>query len=143
MICGKDLHTLLPQSDPILMIDCLISSDQDTSITTLFIKEDNIFVNGAKLSEAGIIENIAQTAAARSAWEAKESNIPVRTGFIGSVKKLKIHFLPKIGQTIKTIININTVIGDITVISAESFIDETLLAECEMTIILTDSPKNL
>jgi hypothetical protein len=55
---------------------------------------------------------------------------------------LKIHFLPDVGNTIQTQIDIKTVIGEITVISAVSAISERIIAECEMTIILTDSPKN-
>lgn len=142
MIKGEELYEMLPQSEPMVMIDLFVSSNEKTTVTSFHIKPDNILVLKGKLSEAGIIENIAQTAAARSGYEAKKNNVNVRTGFIGSIKNLKIHFLPDVGNTIQTQIDIKTVIGAITVISAVSSISERIMAECEMTIILTDSPKN-
>jgi predicted hotdog family 3-hydroxylacyl-ACP dehydratase len=142
MIKGEELYELLPQSHPMVMIDQFVSSNEKTTVTSFHIKPDNILLLDGKLSEAGIIENIAQTAAARSGYEAKKNKVAVRTGFIGSIKNLKIHFLPDVGNTIQTQIDIKTVIGEITVISAVSAISERIIAECEMTIILTDSPKN-
>lgn len=139
MIKGKELHSLLPQSSPMLMIDTLVSSDQEKTITNLTVTEDNIFCQNGKFREPGIIENMAQTAAARSGFEAKQNNEEVRTGYIGSIKNLKINFLPEVYQILTTEIIQKTEIGNISVIKASISCQNQIIAECEMTIILLDN----
>ena len=139
MIKGKELHSLLPQSSPMLMIDTLVSSDQEKTITNLTITEENIFCINGKFREPGLIENMAQTAAARSGFEAKENKEDVRTGYIGSIKNLKINFLPKASQILTTEIIQKTEIGNISVIKASISCHDQIIAECEMTIILLDN----
>ncbi|MCD4793190.1 MAG: hydroxymyristoyl-ACP dehydratase [Bacteroidales bacterium] len=139
MIKGKELHSLLPQSSPMLMIDTLVSSDQEKTITNLTITEENIFCINGKFREPGIIENMAQTAAARSGFEAKKNKTPVQTGYIGSIKNLTIFFLPKINEIIETEIVQKTEIGNILVIEANVKINNKFVAKCEMTIILLDN----
>ena len=138
MIKGKELHSLLPQSSPMLMIDTLVSSDKDKTITNLTITEDNIFCINGKFREPGIIENMAQTAAVRSGYEAKKNNKPVKTGYIGSIKNLTIYFLPKINETLTTELIQKTEIGNISVIEATIECNNDFVASCEMTIILLD-----
>ena len=60
-----DIHTLLPQQEPFVMIDTLVAFDELTTVTETTINERRMFVADSVMSEAGIIENIAQTCAAR------------------------------------------------------------------------------
>lgn len=138
MLTGKDLEKLLPQSYPMIMIDTLIISDENKTETLLTVKEKNIFVSEGKFKEAGIIENMAQTAAARAGYEAFFNNSKVKTGFIGSIKNLNIFTLPKVNKTIQTILTPVTDIGNISVVKTEIKINEKKIAECTMTIILLD-----
>ncbi len=138
MITGKELQKLLPQAPPMLMIDTLVKSDDKNTITNLLIKEDNIFCNKNKFREAGLIENMAQTAAARSGYEAKRKNIPVKTGYITSIKKLTINYLPKVNETLVTEVIQKTEIGNITVISANIKSNNKEVANCDMTVILLE-----
>jgi len=138
MLTGKDLEKLLPQSYPMIMIDTFIISDENKTETLLTVKEKNIFVSEGKFKEAGIIENMAQTAAARAGYEAFFNNSKVKTGFIGSIKNLNIFTLPKVNKTIQTILTPVTDIGNISVVKTEIKINEKKIAECTMTIILLD-----
>lgn len=138
MLTGKDLEKLLPQSYPMIMIDTLIISDENKTETLLTVKEKNIFVSEGKFKEAGIIENMAQTAAARAGYEAFFNNSKVKTGFIGSIKNLNIFTLPIVNKTIQTILTPVTDIGNISVVKTEIKINEKKIAECTMTIILLD-----
>ena len=138
MIANQELQKLLPQAPPMLMIDVLVKSDAENTITNLTIKDDNVFCSNRKLKEAGLIENMAQTAAARSGYEAKINNTPVKVGYIASIKNLSINFLPNINETIETEVVQKTEIGNITVISANIKLKEELVAKCEMTVILFD-----
>jgi len=138
MISGEKLQKLLPQAPPMLMIDALISSDTEKTVTELTIKKDNIFVSEGKFREPGIIENMAQTAAARAGYEALTKNTKVKTGYIGSIKKLVIYSLPEVSNNLQTILTPVSNIGDISVIKTEVFSKTEKIAECTMTIILLD-----
>ncbi len=121
-----------------VMIDTLFSSDAGKTKTGLTVKKDNIFVSEGKFREPGIIENMAQTAAARSGYEALRNKTKVRTGYIGSIKNLSIYSLPKVNNTIQTILTPQSDIGDISVVKTEVFSENDKIAECTMTIILVD-----
>ena len=60
-----DLHTVLPQQEPFVMVGSLIAFDTGSSVTETLIREDNIFVDNGHFSASGLMENIAQTCAAR------------------------------------------------------------------------------
>ncbi len=138
MLSQKETSELLPQAPPMLMIDNLISSDDEKTVTNLTVKEDNIFISEGIFKEPGIIENMAQTAAARAGYQAKVKNEKVKTGFIGNIKNLKIYTLPKVNNTLQTILTPVSEIGNISVVKIEAFIEENKISECSMTIILAD-----
>ncbi len=132
------LHDLIPQSFPFVMIDKLVSSDHLKTVTQLKLSPDNIFCKNDYFREPGIIENMAQTAAARSGFEAKKNQTKIKTGYIGSIKNFILRFLPEINQTIETEIIQKTVIGNISVVEGIVKCNEKIVATCEMTIIEMD-----
>ncbi|HKC68734.1 MAG TPA: 3-hydroxyacyl-ACP dehydratase [Bacteroidia bacterium] len=133
----------IPQKPPIVMINTIVSCD-DVSVTTQFeVQADNIFVRDNFLQEPGVIENMAQTAAAKAGYEAKKLNAEPFLGFIGAIKDLKIHTLPKVGDTIKTTVTVKMDVMGITLIGATSVCGDIQIAECEMKIVIqktTDVP---
>lgn len=138
MIKGKELFDLLPQSSPMLMIDTLVSSDSEKTETKLTVTKENIFYTNNTFRETGIIENMAQTAAVRSGFEAKKNNISIKTGYIASIKNLIINYLPSLNQTLTTKVIQKSEIGNISLIQSIVSVGEKQIAECEMTIILLD-----
>ena len=84
------------------MIDRLLSFDEIESSTDFVIKEDNIFCKDGLFLETGIMENIAQTCAARIGYININNNESVKIGVIGSIKDLIITKLPKVGTTLVT-----------------------------------------
>ena len=138
MLSKKETSELLPQAPPMVMIDTLISSDDEKTVTNLTIKEDNIFVFEDLFREPGIIENMAQTAAVRAGYEAKISDEKVKIGFIGNIKNLNIYALPKVNDTLQTILSPLSDIGNISSVKTEIFLNAEKIAECSMTIILRD-----
>ena len=90
-----NILNLIPQRPPFVMVDTLTQSDEAKTITKLVITPENILVNGSHFSEAGLIENIAQTAAARAGYTALQQGKPVQTGFIGAIKNLQVFALPQ------------------------------------------------
>ena len=133
-----DILTLIPQRRPFVMIDRLLSFDEIESSTDFVIKEDNIFCKDGLFLETGIMENIAQTCAARIGYININNNESVKIGVIGSIKDLVITKLPKVGTTLLTKVKVLSEVFAITLVEAEVYDNDELIAKCEMKISLTD-----
>ena len=105
----------------------------------LLIKSENIFVEDGEFKEPGLVENIAQTAAARAGYISRTENKPVLVGYIGAVKNLEIYSLPKTGDELITEITIENQIFDVTIISGKISCNETVLAQCEIKIFINQT----
>ena len=133
---GDAILRLLPHRHPMVMIDKLTVSDEHSTITRLFIHEDNIFSHDGAFTEAGLVENIAQTAAIRAGYSFDKEGRGAPMGFIGAVKHLNIHFLPVINSEISTEINVENEVFDVSLIRGRVTCNGRLAAECEMKIVL-------
>ncbi|MFS2190328.1 3-hydroxyacyl-ACP dehydratase [Mucilaginibacter sp. Mucisp84] len=132
----QDILTLIPQRPPFVMVDELVSSTDDTTVTTLLVLPDNTLVSDGELSEAGLTENIAQTAAAGAGYAAQQLGKPVQPGFIGAVKNLEVFALPKVGDTIETEVKIENQVFDVTIIKGKITCKDITIAQCEMKIFI-------
>ena len=119
------------------MIDALTGYDEIITQTRFKVKADNIFVENGKFTEPGLVENIAQTAAARAGYVAGLQNQRVQTGYIGAIKNLVIHSLPFVNDELITEIRIENQIFDVMLIKGKVNCDNRLLAECEMKIFIS------
>ena len=121
------------------MVDKLLHYDDVTTITKLTVRHDNIFLENGILSESGLIENIAQTCAARMGYINKYIyKNPVKIGFIGSIKNLIINELPEENNELKTTIEVLSEVFSITLVNAKVEIDDKLIASGEMKISITE-----
>ena len=136
MITIDNIETLIPQRHPFVMIDKLLSYNETTTKTGFSIKADNIFVEDGLFREPGLVENIAQTAAARAGYVSQTENKPVLVGYIGSISNLRVFFLPKNGDELITEITIENQIFDVTLISGKITCNEQLIAQCKMKIFI-------
>src|SRR5688572_4875944 len=100
------IQYLIPQREPFIMVSELEYCKDDVARSRFLIESDNIFVKDGVLQEAALVENIAQTAAARAGWMAHEKNEPVAIGYIGAIQQLEITGLPMVGQLLETEIRI-------------------------------------
>lgn len=136
IVKGDEILQLIPQRPPIVMVDKLYSVDGETSYSGLTVKADNIFCQNNHLAEPGLIEHIAQSAAARVGYIYTQKGEAVPLGFIGSVDKFKLHKLPEVGSELYTEVKVMQEIGDITLIAASTSVDGKPVAECRMKIFL-------
>jgi len=146
MKIGVDIQNYLPHRAPMLMVDLILDINSNFVETTFLIKEDNIFVDNNIFVEAGLIENTAQTCSAivgkKYFFEedgTENENVNV-IGFISALKNLKIHSLPKAGDTITTKANlVSKFIGDdytLCTMSCESLLEDKILLECEINLFI-------
>lgn len=114
-----DIHELLPQQEPFVMVGCLTYIGEVRTVSETFIRPDNLFVEDGHFSASGLLENIAQTSAARIGFVNKYINRKgIQLGFIGAVKNLEILSLPRSGQTIVTTVDVIQEIFGMTLASA-------------------------
>lgn len=131
-----DILSLIPQKPPFVMVSKLIFSDDNITRTKFTVPADNVFVVNEAFSEAGLMENMAQTAAAGSGNMARIENRSVATGYIGQVKNLEVFELPKAGDELTTEIKIEVQIFDASIVSGKVWCADKLLAQCEMKIFI-------
>lgn len=119
---------ILPQRPPFVMIDNLTAYDERTTSTRLLVAADNIFVEGGEMLASGLVENIAQTCAARLGYYNLVSGLPVKIGYIGAVSNMHVARVPKVGETLDTTIVVEEEVMGMTLASASVRVgDETIV----------------
>ncbi|RAJ02616.1 hypothetical protein LX64_03636 [Chitinophaga skermanii] len=136
LVQKEDIINYIPQRPPMVMIDKVIVAEDKIMRTGLHIEPTNVFVENGRFMPPGLMENIAQTAAARVGFIAKQKNEPVPLGFIGAVKDLEIIQLPEAGTDIETEIHITHEVFNATVVHGRVFQNNILMAQCEMKIFV-------
>ncbi|ASU34596.1 3-hydroxyacyl-ACP dehydratase [Mucilaginibacter xinganensis] len=134
----NDIISLIPQKQPFVMVSRLLSVDETKTRSSFTITADNVFVKNGIFQEAGLMENIAQTAALRSGYMANAANQPVAVGYIGAIKDFEVFGLPKNGDEIETEIAIENQVFNVTVLSGKVWHNDILLAQCEMKVFVGD-----
>lgn len=132
-----DVHELLPQQEPFVMISRLTQFDMLRTVTETTITEDNIFVDNGCFTASGLIENIAQTCAARIGYVNKYIlKKGIQIGFIGAIRNLQIHDLPKVNDTITTTVDVQEEIFGMTLANSTVQLGKNILVTAEMKIAL-------
>jgi predicted hotdog family 3-hydroxylacyl-ACP dehydratase len=130
----ENILPLIPQKPPFVMVGKLLSVVENTARSSYRINAGNVFVKDNLFQEAGLLENMAQTAALGAGYVAKTENKPVALGYIGGVKDLEIFDLPKVNDELITEITIENRILSVSVISGKVWHNENLIAQCEMKL---------
>ena len=133
MLRGEEIKSIIPQREPIMMIDTLFGASETDGESGLTVLDTNIFCQGGQLREPGIIEHIAQTAAAFNGCRLKEGENP-KLGYIGEIKKCQISALPKVGDTIRTKVHLEAQVMNVNLMTAESKVGDKLIATCQIKL---------
>lgn len=138
-----DLHdipitSLIPQRPPFVMVDRVLSCDIVTAVTELAVRPDNIFIDDEQLSPAGIIENMAQSCAARMGCVNRMHGEAVKIGFIGDIRNCKIIRRPRCQEVITTHVNIIEDVFNLTLANVEVKVADEVIASARIKIALSD-----
>lgn len=128
----------IPQRTPFVMIDKLVEVDEIKSVSGFHILPENILCSNGYFSESGLIENIAQTAAAGVGYTCKKNNTPVPIGYIASIKDLTIIQLPPINAAIITEVLVTNQVLNISVVKGTVTCLGEIIAQCEMRIFIKE-----
>ena len=134
-----DVHELLPQQEPFVMIGKLTHLDSTLTITETVVEAGNIFVDDGRLSASGMMENIAQTCAARIGYVNKYIlKKGIQLGFIGAVRNFEVKSLPKMGDTLVTRVEVKEEIFGMTLANATIESNGVQLVSTEMKIAVKE-----
>jgi len=135
---GETIQSFIPQRSPMIMVEKLHMAEGGKTISSLTVKEENIFCKDGFLEEPGLIENIAQTAAlgVGFAYSNQSKNIP--TGYIGAIQKLNIYKLPRVNSVICTEVNVEHEVFNTTLINGKITCDDQVIVDCTMKIFLDE-----
>lgn len=133
-----DVHELLPQRDPFVMVDRLVSFTPERVTTEFDIREDNIFVEDGHFSVPGINENIAQTCAVRMGYISYSQKGSIKIGYIGAITNFHVERTPVVGETISTRFELKEEVFNVTLAHVTVMCGETLIAQTDLKIALVD-----
>lgn len=137
MILSKENITqVIPHRAPFIMVDCLESATETLMQTSFVVEASNTLCEGEYFSFPGLIENIAQSCAAGLGYLSQKEGEEAKVGYIGAISKLKTHARAKVGEVVKTKIQVLQEFEGIVLVKGENFVNDTLLVECEMKIVI-------
>lgn len=147
---GKDLYRLIPQRNPVVMIDEFEQVGANAARTVLNCRSDNLFIlNDGTMAETGLIEHIAQSCSALAGFQAlcqasqatagdeapaAEAAPPI--GLIGEVKHFVCHRRPRFGERVDTRVSFDLTFGQTTLATGKSYVGKALIAETKLKIFM-------
>lgn len=138
-VADINILSIIPQRPPFVMVNRLLSADDQSVCAELVVADNNIFVKNNMLIEAGVIEHIAQTCAAGMGYVGVyRHKSTVKIGFLSAIRNLTILRLPKVGEILSTRISIVEHVMEMILIKADVKIKDETIAEGEMKIFVTD-----
>lgn len=138
LLQGQELFKLIPQRAPIVMVDAFYEAADGKAHTGLTIAADNMFCRNGLFTEPGLIEHIAQSAAAFAGYGNYCQGKQPQLGFIGEVKKLRIQRLPEVGSQLHTFLEVKGEAAGVTLVAAETKEGEEVVATCQMKIFIKE-----
>lgn len=142
-----DIAKFLPHRPPFLMVDNVLSIDDEHVSTSFTIKPDCIFNDNGFFNEVGLVENAAQTCSSivgqsffkKDDIEGKGAKL---IGFISGIKKVVITICPKIGHTIITNAKLKSRFDTdnycICTIECTTTLENKELLSCELNLIIQE-----
>lgn len=138
LINQSNIKCYIPQREPFIMIDSLVSANNQGFESEFEIKAENIFLEQGILSESALIENIAQTCAAGFGFVGSQNETEkAKLGFIGAISKLVVENQAKLHDVIQTKIEFISTFDSIHLIEGTATCKNQKLLSCQMKIVVT------
>ncbi|RYE24347.1 MAG: 3-hydroxyacyl-ACP dehydratase [Sphingobacteriales bacterium] len=126
----------IPQAAPFIMVGEVLEANEQLSKTSFTVAKDNILVKNGHFTEGGLVENMAQTAAAGMGYRGKQEGKHPIVGFIGALKNLHVNELPKVGDVLTTEARFTHTIMNVHIVQGTVFANGKEMASCELKIFL-------
>lgn len=130
-----DVGALLPQRPPFVLVDTLVHFDDAVTVCRYTVPDGGIFSDGGRLCASGLVENIAQTCAARLGFiNTYILKCGVQVGFIGAIRDFRVYREPAVGEVLTTTIRVEESVLGMTLASATVCVGREKVAETSIKI---------
>lgn len=137
LIDQNQIEKYIPQRPPFVMLDSLLSANENGFESTFTILPAHIMLFNGVLSEGALVENIAQTCAAGFGYlNSLKGEAAGQLGFIGSVSKLVVHGEAHENDALETSIKCLSTFESIHLVEGSVSANGKLLLVCQMKIVL-------
>ena len=136
MVSQENILSYLPHRQPFVMIDNLVSVNEEIFESQFLVREDSLLVEDGLFQACGLMENIAQTCAAGFGFLDRSENEEPKMGFIGAISKLEVFELPPVNSVIITTVIPTHQLGNIFLVKGLNSLEGRKLLECEMKIVV-------
>ena len=139
MIRMNNIEHLIPQRPPMVVVDSLLHCNRLHTKTTYRVLSDSLFIEQGRLTATGLIENMAQTCAARMGYLAlygDDATGVVRKGVIGAIRNLHIQYHPVAGSLLTTSVDLIEELGDMILVKATVEENNESCVHCNMIVSL-------
>jgi predicted hotdog family 3-hydroxylacyl-ACP dehydratase len=141
-ISGENLTAFIPQKHPFVFISSLEEVIENSCRTKFHFSADHQLCEHGKLSAAGLLENMAQSAGCKIGYDDFQKGKKHAVGFIGEVRDFVFTRLPQAGEELSTEIIIeNKVFGTVTVMKGRILVKEEEIASCKMKVFFQEEEK--
>lgn len=132
-----DIKEVLPQRPPFLLVDKLLTYDEGEVLTRYEVKGVEPLFEDGSLRAEGLVENMAQSCAARVGYISKYIlHQPLEIGYIGSVRGFKCFRRPVHGEVLETTVSLVSEFAGITLCDVTIRCGSELIASCAMKTAL-------
>ena len=134
-----DIHTVLPQQEPFVMVGRLVHFEMNSSTTETRVREDNLFVENGFFTPCGMMENIAQTCASRIGFYNKYIlQKDVQVGYIGAIRDYVITGKAKVGSLLTTTVDVLEEVFGMTLATATVKCDGVIIASGQVKLAVNN-----
>lgn len=126
----------LPHRSPMILVEGLEALFEQGACCSLTVTPSLALSSSEGLSEGGLLEHMAQSAALFSGVEYKAKGEKIPVGFITKVSHVHITSLPQHGDHISTRIEVIHDLGYASLVQAESFVAGVSLATCRLQVFV-------
>lgn len=138
-IQGAEILKMIPQRFPIVLVDSLYEYSSLSVKTGLLVSKDSLFVLEDVLQESGLLEHMAQSVALHTGYDYCVRNEKSPTGYIGSIQKVELYRMPRIGELIQTDVLIVQEFMGVTLVEIVSRVQQETIGVAQMKTVIATS----
>lgn len=130
------VESLIPQRFPFVMVNELSEYSENHLIAGFEIREENIFVQNGVFQASGLIEHQAQSVALHTGYKFYLLGKEAPTGYIGAIKSFEAEALPKVGDHLRSEVEILNEVMGVTLVNIITKLNDKVIANSQMKTVV-------
>lgn len=133
--CSYPIEDLIAHRPPMILIDRVVSYDEETAEVRVMIREDSPFIRDEGMPSYVTIEYMGQAIAAYSGLQALEKGEKVRIGFLLGTRILKLH-TPCLSVGTELVVNVRALYndGEMAAFECQTLMGDFLVSEATINV---------